>query len=93
MFAEIQNDQMIAYAKKDQASGNMMFMVVNMDAYNSQSAYVKVPMYELGLDFDKPYIVEDQISGAQYTWHGEWNYVELNPYQIPGHVFKVTQDW
>ncbi|MEM8969362.1 MAG: alpha-1,4-glucan--maltose-1-phosphate maltosyltransferase [Bacteroidota bacterium] len=92
VFAEIQNDQMIAYAKKDQASGNIMFMVVNMDAYNSQSAHVKMPMYELGLDFNKPYIVEDQISGAQYTWHGEWNYVELNPYQIPGHVFKVTQD-
>ncbi|MEO0332423.1 MAG: alpha-1,4-glucan--maltose-1-phosphate maltosyltransferase, partial [Bacteroidota bacterium] len=66
VFAEIQNDQMIAYAKKDQASGNMMFMVVNMDAYNSQSAYVKMPMYELGLDFNKPYTVEDQISGAQY---------------------------
>ncbi|MEM6841361.1 MAG: alpha-1,4-glucan--maltose-1-phosphate maltosyltransferase [Bacteroidota bacterium] len=92
VFAEIQNDQMIAYAKKDQASGNIMFMVVNMDAYNSQSAYVKMPMYELGIDIGKPYTLEDQISGAQYTWQGEWNYVELNPYQIPGHVFKVVQE-
>lgn len=90
-FAEVQNDNILAYAKKDEASGNIMFMVVNMDPYNTQSAYLKMPMYEMGMDFGKPYVMEDQISGAQYTWHGEWNYVELNPYQLPAHIFKVTQ--
>lgn len=92
VFAEVQNDQMLAYAKKDVASGNTMFMVINMDPYNTQSAHLKMPMYELGMPMDQPYRLEDQISGASYTWHGEWNYVELNPFQIPVHVFKVVQD-
>ncbi len=91
-FAEVQNDSILAYAKKDEESGNIMFMVVNMDSFNTQSAYLKMPMYELGMNFEKPYRLEDQISGAHYTWQGEWNFVELNPYQIPAHVFKVIQD-
>ncbi|MGB3589352.1 MAG: alpha-1,4-glucan--maltose-1-phosphate maltosyltransferase [Tunicatimonas sp.] len=92
IFAEVHNDQILAYAKKDTDTGNTMFMVVNMDPYHTQSAYLKVPMYELGMNMDQPYRLEDQISGAHYTWHGEWNYVELNPFQIPAHVFKVVQD-
>nr|WKN36203.1 alpha-1,4-glucan--maltose-1-phosphate maltosyltransferase [Tunicatimonas sp. TK19036] len=91
IFAEVQNDNILAYAKKDPESGNIMFMAVNMDPYNTQGAYLKVPMYELGMDFNKPYRLEDQISGATYHWQGEWNFVELNPYQLPGHVFKITQ--
>ena len=33
--------------------------------------------------------VRDLLSGESYQWHNEWNYVELHPYRMPAHIFKV----
>ena len=34
--------------------------------------------------------VHDLITDEQYTWTQEWNYVELDPYKMPFHLFKVA---
>ena len=90
-FGDADNSMLLCYAKKDEATGNTMLMVVNMDPYNTQSGYVRVPLEEMGLDFDRPYTVHDLLSYSQYSWYGEWNYVSLNPYLMPAHVFQVSQ--
>jgi starch synthase (maltosyl-transferring) len=90
-FAEVQNDHIICYGKHDKASGNRVIVAVNMDPYNQQSANVRIPLQELGIDPHTPYQVYDMISYSRYTWQGEWNYVELNPYQMPAHIFRVEQ--
>jgi starch synthase (maltosyl-transferring) len=68
-----------------------VIVAVNMDPYNQQSAKVRIPLQELGIDPHTPYQVYDMISYSRYTWQGEWNYVELNPYQMPAHIFRVEQ--
>jgi starch synthase (maltosyl-transferring) len=35
--------------------------------------------------------MRDLLDGARYTWHGEWNYVELNPQVLPGHVLLAVE--
>jgi hypothetical protein len=34
----------------------------------------------------------DLIDGARYRWTGEWNYVELNPHVLPGHVLRLQSN-
>jgi starch synthase (maltosyl-transferring) len=90
-FAESENDQLLCYGKYDEASGNVVLVAVNMDPYNMQSGHVRWPLQELGLAWDRPFQLYDMLSDSYYTWQGEWNYVSLNPYLMPAHVFRVTQ--
>ncbi|MFP4090344.1 MAG: alpha-1,4-glucan--maltose-1-phosphate maltosyltransferase [Cyclobacteriaceae bacterium] len=90
-FAEVQNDNILCFGKYDKASGNRVIVAVNMDPYNAHSAHVRIPVEQLGINPHTPYTVYDMISYSRYTWHGEWNYIELNPHQMPAHIFRVEQ--
>ena len=46
-------------------------------------------MPTLGLDWHERFAVTDEITGARYDW-GQFNYVELDPYREPAHVFAIT---
>jgi starch synthase (maltosyl-transferring) len=86
-FCRIDDDQLMAYLKV--TGNNRLLLVVNLDAYNRRSGIVQVPIWQLGLDNSQPYRVHDLLTGAQYTWKGEWNYVELDPYMLPMHLFRI----
>jgi len=86
-FCDIANDNILAYYKK--SKDNHILCVVNIDPYNKQGGYVKVPLHELGLVNGIEFKVFDILTGAYYTWNSEWNYVELDPYQMPVHLFRI----
>ena len=86
-FCDIANDNILAYYKK--SKDNHILCVVNIDPYNKQGGYVKVPLHELGLVNGIEFNVFDILTGAYYTWNSEWNYVELDPYQMPVHLFRI----
>jgi starch synthase (maltosyl-transferring) len=81
------SDQIMAWVK---ATGdNRLLCIVNLDAYNRQSAVVQVPTQLLGLGDEQPYTVEDLLTGARYVWRGTQNYVELDPYLLPMHLLRI----
>lgn len=90
-FAESNNDQIICYGKADHSTGNRLIIAVNLDPFNTQGGHVKIPIWQLGIRPGQPYQVYDMLSGSRYHWQDEWNYVQLNPYQMPAHIFKVEQ--
>jgi len=90
-FAETTSDQIICYAKADDRTNNKLLIVVNLDVAQNQAAFIKVPLKELGIDPSTHYRVHDLLSGDVYSWHGEWQYVELNPYLMPAHIFNIEQ--
>ncbi|HVW00414.1 MAG TPA: hypothetical protein VHB77_08740, partial [Planctomycetaceae bacterium] len=59
--------------------------------YHRQSGWLHVPLDEFGLDPNAPWQVHDLISDARFLWHGETNYVELDPYASPAHVFRIRR--
>jgi starch synthase (maltosyl-transferring) len=88
-FAETTNEQIICYTKRDKRTGNLLVIAVNLDDHNTQSAQVKLPMEKIGLSWSEPYTVRDLLSGDKCKWQGEWNYVQLNPYEMPAHILRV----
>jgi len=34
--------------------------------------------------------VEDLLTGASYTWNGEWNFVALKP-EVTAHIFRIVR--
>lgn len=90
VFVPTSNDQIICYGKADVERENIIITVVNLDPYHTQGAHVNLPLEKLGIE-ERPYRLQDMLSGSKYTWHEEWNYVELNPYMMPAHVFKIVR--
>ncbi|HEX3157304.1 MAG TPA: alpha-1,4-glucan--maltose-1-phosphate maltosyltransferase [Gemmatimonadaceae bacterium] len=72
-------------------SGDDLLIVANLDPLAAQESTVEVPLELLGLAADRPYVMEDLLTGARYTWRGHWNYVRLDPALEPAHVFRVVR--
>ena len=90
-FAETTNEHIICYVKTDLKTNNKLVIAVNLDVKQTQSAMVKLPLQVLKISEDSPFLVHDLLSGSQYTWQGEWQFVELNPFMMPAHLFKIEQ--
>ncbi|WP_256007431.1 alpha-1,4-glucan--maltose-1-phosphate maltosyltransferase [Pedobacter deserti] len=88
-FAKATNEQLLCFVKVDERSGNRLIIAVNMDVWNRQSGMVTLPMKHLGIDYDTPFEVHDLLSKERYSWKGDKQYIELNPYLMPAHIFKV----
>ena len=87
-FHAIENQHILAYSKRHE--DNVILTVVNLDLRWVQAGWVQVPLQDFGLDPQQPYMVDDLLNGKSYEWHGEWNYVELNPQITPAHIFRVS---
>jgi starch synthase (maltosyl-transferring) len=90
-FHSVNNEQIIGYSKQTEDLKDLMLMVVNLDPHYTQSGWIHLSLESLGLKPDKPYYLFDLLNDAQYTWWGEYNYVELNPHVTPAHIFVVRQ--
>ncbi|MFH1283360.1 MAG: alpha-1,4-glucan--maltose-1-phosphate maltosyltransferase [bacterium] len=88
-FYETDNEYLLFYGKTTEDLSNLIMVVVNLDPYHKQVGWVKMPIKQLGIDEDKPYLAHDLIGGGKYVWHGEWNYVELDPQSLPFHILKI----
>lgn len=85
VFCDTNNEQVMAYYKFDDEKQNQTLMVVSFDPYNMSRAMVRIPIEQLG---NQPIQVTDLITGNNYFWDKEWNYVELSP-DLPFHLLKI----
>lgn len=91
-FLNTSNDQIMAYLKLDKIHREHLLVVINLDPANTQSAWINIPKELMNNDYDYPYHLYDHLDDTQYQWNGDWNYVELNPYSRPGHVFSFKSN-
>lgn len=87
-FCDINDDQLLAYLKTH-PDGNRILCVVNLDGCNRRSNMVKIPLQKIGKAGWEEYIVHDLLTGSKYVWKGEYNYIELDPYLLPFHLFLI----
>jgi starch synthase (maltosyl-transferring) len=86
-FHNIANDQLLCYSKSEK--DNLILVAVNLDPHNVQSGWVELPLAELDIPAGEEFLVEDLLGGGRYLWKGAWNYIELSPFTLPAHVFRV----
>jgi starch synthase (maltosyl-transferring) len=63
---------------------------VNLDSFNEQTGWTSLDMKELGMTASESFLVDDLLSGAQYTWRDR-SYVALRPGVQPAHIFRVRR--
>ncbi|MDZ5458406.1 alpha-1,4-glucan--maltose-1-phosphate maltosyltransferase [Azohydromonas lata] len=90
-FMPVDNEHLIAYAKRTPDGRNTVLTVVNLDPDNVQSGMVDVNLQALGIQPDTDYTVHDLLSQQRFTWRNGRNFVQLDPNHTPAHVFVVRQ--
>jgi starch synthase (maltosyl-transferring) len=74
------------------SDGQDLLIAVTTDPTTPQETVVYVPIAEMGIGDDEPYVVHDLLTGTKYTWRGSRNYVRLDPAVEPGHVLVVERE-
>jgi len=90
-FFEVDNDHLLFYGKETADGSESIMVVVNLDPYHTQSGWLQIPIHELGITPDQPYLCHDLLSDDKYIWQGEANHVELNPHILPAYIFKLRK--
>jgi len=90
-FHTIDNEQLIAYSKHDERSGNTLLMVVNLDPHHRHGGWLEVPLEHFGMDPHQSYQMHDLLGGSRYLWTGRHNYVELDPSRLMAHIFRLRR--
>lgn len=90
-FHPIDNESLLAYSKSNTDGTNLLLTVVNLDPYTPQSGWVTLPTAEWGLSAGESYQVHDLVSDARYFWHGDRNYIRLDPAATPVHIFRLRR--
>lgn len=90
-FYQVDNEYLIFYGKTNKDFSNIILVVINLDPAHTQSGWVNVPIKELGIPEDQPYLVHELLSDDKYIWHGERNFVQLDPKVSPAHIFRVRK--
>ncbi|MCW2714034.1 MAG: glgE [Frankiales bacterium] len=67
---------------------DVVLVVVNLDPHGAREATVTLDLPALGFDWDERFEVHDAVTGRTYEW-GASNYVRLDPFDEPAHVFHV----
>ena len=88
-FHTSENPAILFYRKA--ATDGDVLVAVNTDPHHAQETMVHVPIHELGLDDEEPFVVHDLLTDARHAWRGVRNYVRLDPAEQPGHVFVVDR--
>jgi starch synthase (maltosyl-transferring) len=87
-FHHVDNENLLCFSKTDPGSDDAVLVVVSLNSTYTQIGTTSLDMPALGLDWSDRFAVTDEITGAHYDW-GQHNYVELDPYREPAHVFTV----
>jgi starch synthase (maltosyl-transferring) len=88
-FHQTDNPQLLCYSKRSVDGGDVVLMVVNLDPFNMQHGFIRLPLADWGLSPHGAVSVLDLLSGERYFWRGEWNYVRLDPELRVAHVMEV----
>ncbi|MET0543243.1 MAG: alpha-1,4-glucan--maltose-1-phosphate maltosyltransferase, partial [Variovorax sp.] len=90
-FLEIDNDQLLAYAKHSDDGSNVIVTVVNLDPHNVQSGWLELDPASIDCEPDHPFQMHDLLSNQRFLWHGGRHFIRLDPHSVPAHVFVVRR--
>ncbi|MCX6971287.1 MAG: alpha-1,4-glucan--maltose-1-phosphate maltosyltransferase [Verrucomicrobia bacterium] len=86
-----ENDNLLCFSKATASLDNLILVIVTVDPWQPQTAFVHVPLAEFGIGENDAYVAEDLLTGERFTWRGNRNFVALNPHTRPAHVFRIRR--
>jgi starch synthase (maltosyl-transferring) len=73
------NDRFLVWSKGHAADGDVVLVVANLDPHTAQETVLDLDLGTLGVPWQGPYRVHDELVDETYTWEGGRPYVRLDP--------------
>jgi starch synthase (maltosyl-transferring) len=89
-FQRAENDLVLYYSKMTASRDNIILVIVSLDPFHFQDAFIDVPVDQFGWVEDQTYQVHDLLNDERYLWSGRRNFVRLHP-DKPVHIFRVRR--
>ena len=87
-FHQADKENLFVFSKKSEGQ-DAILVIVNLNPFHWEEGTVHLDMEALGLQPLQSFEVHDLITDAAYWWNGPDNYVRLDPFDEPAHVFRV----
>ena len=81
---------MVEATPQKDGTADIVLTVLNLDSHGARETTVHLDLPALGLDWHDTVDVHDEVTGADYAWSAA-NYVRLDPFVEPAHVFTVRR--
>jgi starch synthase (maltosyl-transferring) len=91
-FHAIDNERLLCFSKQTADRSNTVLVVVNLDPFHKHWGMLEAPLERIGVEPERPFQVHDMLSNQRFLWQGPRAYVELDPNQIPAHIFRVHRE-
>jgi starch synthase (maltosyl-transferring) len=89
-FHQAENDLVLFYVKMTEARDNILLIVVSLDPFHAQDAFIHVPIEHFGFFEGQTLQVHDLLHDERYLWTGWRHFVRLTP-ERPAHIFRVRR--
>jgi len=90
-FYPTDNENIVCYGKHSDNFSEILIVVVNLDPNWAQSGWLELPIEEFDLPSGRPFQVHDLLDNQRYLWNGNRNFVQLEPYTAPAHIFRLRR--
>jgi starch synthase (maltosyl-transferring) len=89
-FHYIDKDSLIAFSKSLPGETPIL-AVVNLNPFHWEEGTLHIELDSLGIEPWAPFKVHDLITNETYEWQGSHQYIRLDPFHEPAHIFQVTR--
>jgi starch synthase (maltosyl-transferring) len=89
-FERAENDLVLYFVKATEARDNILLIVVSLDPFHAQDAFINIPLEQFGWLEGQQYQVHDLLHDERYLWSGRRNFVRLTP-EKPAHIFRLRR--
>ena len=89
-FQTAHNDNILLFTKATPDRSNVLLVAVSMDPLNAQEADIEIPLWDWKLPDDGRLVVRDLMRDTDFTWHGKYQRIRLDPRDLPFAVWRLT---
>jgi len=88
-FHGIDDPAMLCFSKVAPGRTDAVLVVANLDVHRARAGATSLDLWQLGLEHAGPFEAHDLLTDTVYIWHGAHNFVRLDPFVEPAHVFAL----
>jgi starch synthase (maltosyl-transferring) len=87
-FHDVDKENLLAFSKTSPGEDPIL-VVLNLNPFHWEEGTLNLDSTALGIDPWQAFEVHDLLTDTTFMWHGPENYIRLDPYDQPAHVFRV----
>ncbi|MBK8175543.1 MAG: alpha-1,4-glucan--maltose-1-phosphate maltosyltransferase [Rhodospirillales bacterium] len=88
-FYPADDDNILFYGKMTPDGSNIVFVVVNLDPFDSHVAELELPLEAMGLKTGDTFQVEELLTGRKHLWRSAKQGVKLDPEVNPVEIYRI----